>query len=215
MDAIQRVSASYQVIPIVRRSKIEPGETVEIEIFITGSGDVESAKLQALHTQEDLIDEDEPGEMVYSVDFKRGDDGCPELVMGEDALKSRDIDNWGTMAFVTEAIFYTPSETDSSDSVDMNGDDFEFQPIVGEAAHGGNPPLLLRLKTKGDARPGDYQIPFILTYGEEDAPLQSKATVDIHVQSWVERHRKVLEILAIAGTMAIVITSIVSIIAVT
>jgi len=208
------MSATYEIIPIVRRSRIEPGETAEIEIFIAGSGDVESAKLQALHTQEDLIDEEEPGEMVYSVDFAEGDDGCPELVMGEDALREKDIDKWGTMAFVTEAIFYTPSEADSSEPVQMNDHDLEFQPIVGEAAHEGNPPLLLRLRTKDSAHPGDYKIPFILTYGEQETPLQSTATVEIHVKSWVERHRKVLEILAIAGTMAIVITSIISLLAV-
>lgn len=204
------MSGSYEVVPIARRSRIEPGETAEIEIFIAGSGEVESAKLQALHTQEDLISEEEPGKMVYSVDFKEGDNGSPELVMGEDALRGIEIDKWGTMAFITEAMFYTPSETDSSQTIQIDEQDFQFQPIVGEAAHEGNPPLLLKLNTKNGARPGDYRIPFILTYGHQGSPKQSTATVEIHVQSWVERHRKVLEILAIVGTMAIVLTSIIS-----
>lgn len=208
------MSGNYEVVPITRRSRIEPGETAEIEIFIAGSGDVESAKLQALHTQEDLIDEKEPGKMVYSVDFQDGDDGSPELVLGEDALRGIEIDKWGTMAFVTEAMFYTPSETDSSEAVRMNNQDFQFQPVIGEAAHEGNPPLLLQLNTKASARPGGYDIPFILTYGHQGAPKQSTATVEIHVQSWVERHRKTLEILAIVGTMLIVITSVISAVAV-
>jgi len=181
------MSGTYEVVPIARRSRIEPGETAEIEIFLAGSGEVESAKLQALHTQEDLIGEQEPGKMVYSVDFKESDDGSPELVMGEDALRGIEIDNWGTMAFVTEAMFYTPSETDTSETIKMNEDDFQFQPVIGEAAHEGNPPLLLRLNTKNGAHPGNYTIPFILTYGHQETRKQSTATVEVHVQSWVER----------------------------
>lgn len=204
------MNGTYEVVPIVRRSRIEPGETAEIEVFIAGSGDVESAKLQTLHTQEDLIAEEEPGEMVYSVDLKEGEDGTKEPVLGEEALNQIEIDRWGTMALITDAIFYTPFETDSSETIQLNDSDFPFQPIVGEAAHDGYPPILLRLNTKNGAQPGDYRIPFILTYGNQEEPEQSTAAVEIHVQSWAERHRKALEIVAVVLTLSIVITSIIS-----
>lgn len=204
---------SYQVVPIARRSRIEPGEAAEIEIFISGSGDIESAKLHVLHTQDELIDLNSPGTMEYSVDYQEDRKGEPKLMMGDDALTEFKIDNWGTMAFISDAIFFTPEETGESEQIEMNREEVGFQPIVGEAPHQGNPPLLLSLNTKPNARPGNYEIPFILTYGDEKNPQQSVATVDIHVQNWVERNRKTLEILATIGTMAIVLSSIVTAVA--
>jgi len=56
---------------------------------------------------------------------------------------------------------------------------------------------------KDRCRPGDYNIPIILTYGDEERVFQDRREVQIHVNTWVERHATKLRSTAV-GTALIV-----------
>lgn len=197
-----QLNSEYSLTPIIRRSRIDPGDVVEIELYIVGHGSVDTGKLQVFHLQNDLIDPDAPGEFVRWVDSKSSISGNQILIRGEDAREEFSIDNWNTVILLQDWFFENipnDSENDSEPQADLGIK-------LSEGIHENHPPLLLRLRVSLDAKPGNYELPMVFTYISEDDVKQDSETISIHVNSWVDRYRTELEIIGVVGVVATILT---------
>lgn len=195
-------SPTYSLTPIVRRSRIDPGGVVEIELYIAGHGPVEASKLQVFHVQDDLIDRDSPGEFVRSVDSKSSISGKRILIRGEDARDEFEIDSWNTVIMLQDWFFENIPR--KSDGEPLPASDIGVK--LSEGVHDDHPPLLLRLRVSPAAEPGTYTLPMVFTYVSDGHVEQDSETVSIRVTNWVDRYRTELEILGVLGVVATVLT---------
>lgn len=186
--------SAYALIPRLRKPSIDPGDKVEIEIFMTGYGPVKQNKLFISYSSPKLIDVENPGVLEYCIstakDTRTGKIISP--VSGKKYLKSHLCDPVGLIVVLTEGYFLDiPKQSPPSNAIPM---------IMPEHTWDGMPPLLLALNTSKKTPPGDYDIYLVLTYSARKQILTDQKKVTVHVKSAVERHWKKATILAIAIT---------------
>jgi hypothetical protein len=58
---------SYRLIPTVQTPSVDPGEVIEISLFVVGHGEVEKADLHVSFDHPHLLDPAEPGRFILSV----------------------------------------------------------------------------------------------------------------------------------------------------
>lgn len=159
-----RKEPNYTLIPIVRTPNVDPGETIEIDLFFSGAGNPHENKLSVYHSHPNLVDHDNPGYLSVSVGWTEE----RNLLVGNEALGSEELETrkhmseYGFIAqmsnshFVKENIVYGEK-----------GPDFDYPVKISESVNDGIAPLRYRLHTDSQAKSGDYDITFVFTYGEE------------------------------------------------
>lgn len=213
---------SYTVIPSLDRNRIEAGESVEVDLYISGYGPIERSKLYI--QQPNLLDETDPGEWTVAVRDGRlegsleafegaveglefvedyvarqaVDDVIP--LTGEGSLVSRPLAQPANRTSLVRAFFLDdPASLRSLQALDDHRADHSFPGIVAEATHDGHAPVHLRLNTRPDARAGDYAVQIVFTYGDDEAVYQDVRAVEVHVKTPRERIEPVPTLARIAG----------------
>lgn len=204
---------SYRIVPLLTRSSIKPGETIEIKMFISGSGPIERNKLHLTHGYTHLLDSDNPGYWVHSLAATEQKDGElePKLVPPGHDLKRRKLDDTGSYTHLNPIHFHDTEELEKVEAEgDIEGVDglpgiFAERAVVNEDGES-EPPLKIEYITRKDAKPGDYDINLVFTYEGSDKTFQDEKTVTVHVEGWVERNRRWLEGIAAVGALITVIS---------
>ncbi|WP_157745970.1 hypothetical protein [Halorubrum trapanicum] len=173
--------AQFSVTPIIEDPQLDRGEDLYLSIYFSGNGEIDHNKLHIQFPLDDV--------------FKQGGSEFVETV--EDNyninVNRESASDVGYSIRLSDAHFEYDESSDSPE---------EFGRIGGERNHGYNPPLLVRLKTKDDARPGDYTIPITFTYQDTEGNIgQDYKESSFHVKSWQEENSAMLKI--IAGLAAI------------
>lgn len=179
-------SAQFCVTPIIEDPQVDRGDDLFLNIYFSGNGDIEYNKLHIQFPFGDVFEEG-GSEFVETV----GDGG--------DVSKNRErASNVGYSIGLSDSHF-TYDETSGSPE--------EFGRIDGERNHGGNPPLLVKLSTKNDARPGDYTIPITFTYQDSNGDIeQDYKESTFHVNSWQEENSTFIKSLAVIAATATVLS---------
>ena len=176
---------SYEVLVRVLRSTVDPGDKIDIQLFITGYGNIGGIKI-FFYPPPDFITEigsEISGFLVApnsqtKIDFK-------------DGFSARLDGNSARMGFGDVS-------TES-----------EFDRIVG-LIHAENqvrdvPPFWLKLQTLKSARSGTHRLSLCATYFNVDEWKSSKQDIEIDVPSWFKRHEALTwAIGSILGIMALV-----------
>jgi hypothetical protein len=99
-DAMQGTRPAYTIVPVPRRSNVDPGETIHIDCYVNGYGPVARTKLQMNYPYPDLLtDEADKGEIAPSVSVD-ADSDPPGLVSTDPSGKSYGIGEWGATAIL-------------------------------------------------------------------------------------------------------------------
>lgn len=196
--------AVYSITAHVRNPTVNPGETIEIEVYLSGHGVPAKNKLTMIWSSPYVIDENDPGTVITTIkDYKINTE---ELILGltEHPLKRAGNISGGS----GEAIVLNLGHF--AHPVDLLPKPFPeigFKGVMGEWNWNGEPPILVKLNTSTNALDGDYQVAFTFTYGYEDNPKQAFRVVDFHVRSswewWQEQWQK----WAIGGGVSIALVS--------
>ncbi|MDX5990280.1 hypothetical protein E6P09_17240 (plasmid) [Haloferax mediterranei ATCC 33500] len=192
---------SYQIVPVIQTPEIDPGGPVKISIFISGFGDVDKNKLYVNHYHEEIIDEENPGTLRYCIhdahDKESGEYSQP--ASGEDYLCTHQLDAVSVYLNLAKSYFVGDSRNLHSERA--------LPHSVAEQTHDQLAPLEYELNTKDDARPGNYDITFSLSYTYEDMAMQDTQTVVVHVNNWKEAHQTKLEIVGTILALGILLVS--------
>lgn len=190
---------------------MNPGEPVEIEIFLTGYGEIPKLrKFGIAHSSPYLFEEDDKckiGVLEWCIKaisnkktgkiigFVTGDYEGNLPLRGEDihirAHEEHSIDPFGVLVELNSGYFLSYNE-----ALRIKGGiiDEHDQRLLSEMTHDKHPPMLLRLKTSKNGRSGDHDVFLTLVYGDDGSELKmDQKVVRFHVNSWIERHSKGLQ----------------------
>jgi len=201
-DAVKK-DPVYTIIPIVRTPNINPGDTFEVDLYFSGAGYPNENKLAVYHSHPNLVNSENPGTFTTTIKWKDG-----EIITGEDVLSDpslttqRDLDEYGFLAKVSNAHFIPDTEINLNDP-DSN---WPYPPKSSELGNDGIAPMEYRLNTAEDAAPGDYEISFVFTYGEEAVGdelriNQDRQNVSVHIKNKREQLEPIPSIAAIAAAL--------------
>ena len=168
---------SFEVVARASKQALNPGDKLEIAIYVSGFGPTESGKL-GFYFPIGFLAEDPKS-------VAKGGSVVTNLSSKKDPATNVVVPLWDSHPFPLGVVSTT-------------GGEFDWK---GQA-----PVKSTAIVSKMAAR-GDHTIPFILTYGTADAMETSRFDLAVHVRSFVERRFYVIlvVVLAVLGTGAGVI----------
>jgi len=183
-----QASLKFTLIPKI--TEVDPGDQIEIEMFLSGYGKITRNKLRIFYSP-DLVDKENPGVIVSSIASARDKTGrFLQPVSGEKYLTSHDLTRDGVYIIMEEGNF---ADHPQIKNIPILG----YPPIMSEYKWGSHPPLLLKLNTSEKTPSGDYEIFVIFTYSDGTDVCAEKTSISIHVRSSIERHQWKMAITAI------------------
>lgn len=195
----------YTLIPIVRTPNVDPGDTFEVDLFVSGAGYPAENKLTTYHSHPNLVNQSNPGNLAVNIGWSN-----QGLVAGESAQSSevhiseRKLSPTGFIMELSNANFCEYKLLDNYS--ENNSPDWSYPPKLSEHSHDDLAPLQYRLNIDENADPGDYEISFIFTYGEEstgdDLQInQDRQDVSVHVNTRTEQLEPIPSIAVISGAV--------------
>lgn len=184
-------SASYSLIPVVKEPRINPGDEIDIDLYVIGAGNVQSAQLSIVHSHTDLPSLSSGTVQSHLAPLKESEYEAEEGVLtGEKA---------GESAYVTEKTYirngcHFPIPSEFFNRFEPFPDQ-EFPVPFGikytEITHDQKPPLNYSLPTESSTRPGKYTLHFALTYQTDCGVVhQDTHKVTVELRNFFERHNK-------------------------
>lgn len=206
LQAIKASGAVYSIVTRNRTPEINPGEKVEIEVFLSGHGMPEKNKLFIGWSSPYIIDEKDAGVVTSCIKFfTHKATGKTQPVSGKKFLQTHKLNPYGIVINLNKGNFLEiPLQPE-----DKEASEFEISWVMSENVWDNEPPILLSINTSKDAPPGDYDVTFAFTYGNEQNLLQDYKVVQFHITSWWERNQGWVVIASsIIAFAALVITAI-------
>jgi len=190
-DTAWATEAVYSIDAHVRDPEINPGQAVEIEIYLSGYGVPAKNKLVMYWSSPRVINEDDPGNITTIIKNYDINTGILTLGLTDIPLKrSGNISGSVGQGFVLNVGFFAHPMGIIPTPFPESG----FKSVMGEWNWNGYPPILVKLNTRQDAPSGDCQVSLIFTYGNETHLKQDFKVVEFHIRSgwerWQERWQK-------------------------
>jgi hypothetical protein len=179
VDIPDDFGASWAIAARVRTRTLDPGERVEVEVFLSGVGRPESTKLCGV-IPESIFDPEAGGDFSSNIAAVGtfGTDGVSRLEAAAYNPDGRPLSG-GVFSITFSKGFtlpVTPAERSPSDYI-----------VAGEQGAGGSAPALLRWTLPKWAPPGDHAVPLVLTYVTRGQAQTSAYEVLLHIRPWWER----------------------------
>lgn len=174
---------------------VNPGESINIEVFITGYGDIKTGKLftsfpskfveegdQSFSTTNLLVLDNNTKEIYFS---------GPKMYAAETGIIIRLFDNVDKMVAIFDAGL-----------IDNNKKNIKSE-IISTEIKIKNAPIELHLKTQNDVLPGNYIIKLYFTYFNGVNWNTSTQNISIEVPSWLKRNEIYLWVF---GTILVILS---------
>ncbi|NVO85458.1 hypothetical protein [Hymenobacter terrestris] len=182
-------TGKYELIARIYDANIDPGDTVVVDIYITGYGKIANSKL-ALYPPVSILD-DSGSAVSYGFDYGQervrwGGHTTPISERGIvlPTMESADESGPGYTRFFDVSDDPTPS-------------------IVTEASEGegGTAPYTLNMQLSSRAKPGEYKTTLVFTYFNGETWQTSRVDPKFTVRNMFERNERVVSILGILAAI--------------
>ncbi|WP_159955666.1 hypothetical protein [Pseudomonas sp. R76] len=183
---------SYQIATRSGKTTINPGETLIFEQYVTGYGNIQTAKLQA-YISTDAFDL-EDSYILSSLATENTEMGL-KLSWGNQKDKLSETGFTCVMA----GLSYTP---DDESTMIFDVEQASKRPILASEKKLNHAPFEYTLKTKKALSPGEHYIDFYLTYFNGEKWITSKERVSFKIRNFFERHAKTISALAIIASIS-------------
>jgi len=191
----------FELVLRVLNPEIDPGETLEIEGYVTGYGQIQASKLFILPPPAFL--EADGSTFQHSLGFNReGKEGEPPIKFG--AVTSQADTEAGVLTFLG---IQHKSWSESSYFVDIDVFQSEHAAVLPSATiitemRLVQAPLVYRFKTRDGVAPGQHHLQFVLTYFDGQRWRASRQSPSVKVSSWLERNQTWLTVVGTILTLA-------------
>ncbi|AGB31519.1 hypothetical protein Natpe_1622 [Natrinema pellirubrum DSM 15624] len=202
-DAVKypNVEPNYQIQPILKTPKIDPGDEIVLDIYVAGYGVPDINRLSIHHSLDNILAEEQfPAELQSGFIGEMTDDyEIPRLLRGEPASRLGLLKNVSFLG--PEVRLFIPKVGFADDPGIKNGVSYrdpsgvEGYPIpILESFVDDYPPLQLRINTKSasvlsrNSYSGDYPINVTFLYGDDGSVELSNGSVNVHVRNRTERY---------------------------
>lgn len=184
------MKGSFKFTLIPKITEVNPGDQIEIEMFLSGYGKITKNKLRVFYSP-DLVDKENSGVIESCIASARDKTGkFLQPVAGGKYLTSHDLAGNGVYIIIEEGNFVDHPRIND---VPILG----YPPIMSEYKWESHPPLSLKLNTSEATPSGDYEIFVIFTYSDGIDVYTEKTSIPIHVRSSIERHQWKIAIIGI------------------
>jgi len=205
----------YYLSSWIRNPSINPGESIEIEVFITGVGNIPTDIKLNISNTASILKVDKEGYVGYA-------QTC--IIIGKDrnnnivsiATGNNKLEDSSTGEIISAVQKFPQTKTGSTFSLNegffLNSQfisklqkkkiDIGDNRILGESSWDGHPPIFIKLNTSTDAPPGNHNVKLTLFYSDGNIIKDDQKDVVIHIKNWIEQYEKYLKWFAI--TIAIV-----------
>lgn len=214
------MSSIYSIVPRIRTPRVNPGETVEVEIFLTGYGEIPKLRtFKISHSSPYLYKRDSKSKIgvlewcIKVAENEKGDiigvwtgDSEADIrargkVTHIRAHEEHPVDPFGVIVELNPGYFLSHKEVARLEGEPVDEHD---RRILSEMTHDEIPPMLLKLNTLENARSGDHDIFLTLIYHDGAELKMDQKVVRFHVNSWIERHAKTLQwVVVVLGLLAL------------
>ena len=171
---------------------------MEMEVFLSGFGVPPKNKLFIQWSSRYIINNNNPGS--YTTNIATATEKTTGKVFlggtGKHVAETRKADALGVTIHLSQGYFFANPKVNDIPASST------FTQGVSEVEWDNEPPLLLKINTKTDAKSGDYDISFAFTYGDDQHILKDFKTISFHITNWWERNQLWVEI--IVGAMALI-----------
>lgn len=216
--------SSYEVVPLLQDPDVEPGDTIHIDIFLSGGGRIAERRLEIFHSYDGLFEEEvgsirfmgnkvprdyveEHLEVEYDEQIiERNGEEYVFFFRNNDlegfslSTMERELDDVATNIHIPSWMKipqsnYGPEENKPESS----GSDIEYiRPKLFELTYEGTPPFELELNISENADPGDYEIPCVLTYNTDLGVIKnSRENIQFHVNDRIEQRQPRLKYIVV------------------
>ncbi len=196
LPALKGKEPQYTVVSRIRSYNINPGENIELDIYFTGAGIPDASKLYLGWLSPNVISPENTGKATWciqlaDIQYENRDFIFPAT--GGGYCLSHDLAPNGVTITLNKAFFLPSRESPPPEDVET------FMPqVVAERSHEGHHPISVILKTRRNAKCGDYRIDIVLTYSYGNAVRQACDKVEYHVTDWWDRNQGWI---TVAGTV--------------
>jgi len=196
--------AAYILMLRNKTPRLNAGETVEVEIYLSGYGMPERNKLYIQWSSDAVLDSKHPGVIqawIGSGIHKTSKQHGPIKKDKPAEVSIRDKPDSGGLTFIfAKQNFLRPFQVDEPKS-------HEVERIAAEFMWDDKPPVLLKLNTASNAPSGDYEIAFTFTYGNAQGLFQDYRTVSFRIRDWQERNPWAVPSAFIIAFLSLLITA--------
>lgn len=192
-------AGSYELAFVVHNAVISPGDTVKIQQFITGYGEISLAKLM-FYPPHGIFDEDK-STVHHGLRYENG-----QLTFGNqsDKIAGNPVANVLTGILLTHEKWGDSTLFVDSSTQAVKGE----QPIILTETIIQRAPFEYELVTKQDIKPGKYALDFHFTYFNGSEWKAGSKKVEFQVQNWFERNESLVKtlglVLAVGGILNLV-----------
>jgi hypothetical protein len=182
LPKVKDLEPTYSIVSRVRKRTIKGGDSVEIDIYVTGLGIPEANKLVLLWSSPNVIDVSRPGVATYCIgEFTKKLKGENMIVpvAGARYVDQSELDPNGIALHLSKG-YFLPVPKYYYPNMPLN---------VGERIHEGYHPISISLPTQKKAKSGDYKIDLTLTYRFKNTLKQASNTVEFRITSWWDRNQ--------------------------
>jgi hypothetical protein len=196
------MKARYSIVPKLLTPSVNPGGTVEVELFFSGVGNIEQNKLFISYPSV-MISKQNAWQVISCIAVAKDPAGkITGPKSGDSVLETVECSEIGLYVVLNEGNFLpNPRLTVSPPGLPM---------IMSEQSWDNHAPMLLKLNSDEKAPSGDFDIRLVFTYSSNGDIGTSYEIVQVHITSWLDRHGKSATVVAI---VVAVISSIITAVA--
>ena len=183
---------SYQIATRSAKTTINAGDTLHFEQFVTGYGNIRTAKIQAY---------------ISTDAFHLGNSYILSSLVKTDTEKGF-ILSWGNQRDkLTESGFTCllagiSTSTDEESTMIFDASTTSNESILMSEKKIAHAPFEYHLQTKKNLSPGDHYIDFYLTFFNGEKWITSKERVSFRIRNVFERYSKTISALAVTASVA-------------
>jgi len=143
------VSEAFYTLNVINRTPvIDPGDILEIELYLKGFGLPEKNKLSVMWSSSYVIEKENPGYWIYTP--KGFDLSTMTTIKG---VSEQDLRTFGDASHGLQIKLHAGFFTHPREAVSVRP--WELHTLRSEVTVDDNPPMLFKLNTSKNARPGD------------------------------------------------------------
>jgi len=194
LPKVKDVEPTYSIVTRARNHNIKGGDSIEIDIYLTGLGIPAANKLVLVWSSPSIIDATSPGVSKYTIQEVtkklNGKDMIAPVAGGEyiDRFK---LGPDGITIHLNKGYFLPVPKYE----------EIYMPQIVGERIHEGYPPISISLKTLRKAKSGNYKINIVLTYRYQSIFKQASDKVEFRITNWWDRNQRWVGIAGIVSAI--------------
>ena len=193
LPKVKDTEPSYSIIARARNYNIKGDDSIDIDIYLTGSGIPEANKLVLVWSSPENIDVSRPGIATTNIIEYRTKVNGENIVVPLTTEKEQRIELSpdGTIFELLEA-FFSPVPKSEERLIPQ---------IMSERNSAGYPPLSISLKTLKKAKSGNYKIDIVLTYRYQNIFKQASDKVEFRITNWWDRNQRWVGIAGIVSAI--------------